>query len=85
MKTSVLIIFAVTVLIVGALAVMNNVCKSGQHAWCAPKSTVRLLRGSHLSILLNEHFEEDGTLVFGAACQFGCEGVLFWRAYGALS
>ena len=41
MKTSVLIIFAVTVLIVGALAVMNNVCKSGQHAWCAPKSTVR--------------------------------------------
>jgi len=41
MKTSVLIIFAVTVLIVGALAVMNNACKSGQHAWCAPKSTVR--------------------------------------------
>ena len=44
-----------------------------------------LLRGSHLSILLNKHFEGDGTLVFGAACQFGCEGVLFWRAYGALS
>jgi hypothetical protein len=40
MKTS-LIILTVTVLIVGALAVMNNACKSGQHAWCAPMSTVR--------------------------------------------
>jgi len=28
------------VLIVGALAVMNNACKSAQHAWCAPMSTV---------------------------------------------
>ena len=40
MKSSVLIILSVTVLI-GALAVMNNSCKSGQHAWCAPMSTVR--------------------------------------------
>jgi hypothetical protein len=41
MKTSVLIIITVTVLVVGALAVMNNACKSGQHVWCAPMSTVR--------------------------------------------
>ena len=41
MKTSVLIIITVTVLIVGALAVLNNACKSGQHVWCAPMSTVR--------------------------------------------
>jgi uncharacterized protein YxeA len=41
MKTSVLIILAVVVLIVGGLAVMNNACKGGQHAWCAPMSTVR--------------------------------------------
>jgi hypothetical protein len=41
MKTSVLIILTMTVVIVGARAVMNNACKSGQHAWCAPMSTVR--------------------------------------------
>jgi hypothetical protein len=41
MKTSVLLILTVTVLIVGALALMNNACKGGQHAWCAPMSTVR--------------------------------------------
>jgi hypothetical protein len=44
MKTRSLIVLIVTVLVVmvvGALAVMNNACKSGQHAWCAPMSTVR--------------------------------------------
>ena len=40
MKTSVLIILTLTVLMVGALAVMNNACKSAQHAWCAPMSAV---------------------------------------------
>ena len=41
MKTSVLIILTVTVLIVGALAVMNNACKASQHEWCAPTSSMR--------------------------------------------
>jgi hypothetical protein len=42
MRTSVLIVLTVTVLGVGgALALMNNACKSGPHAWCAPMSTVR--------------------------------------------
>jgi hypothetical protein len=41
MKTPVLIILTVTVFIVGALAVMNNACKSGQHAWCRSNVTVR--------------------------------------------
>ena len=41
MKISVLIILSATVLIVGALAVMNNACKSGQHAWCRSNVTVR--------------------------------------------
>jgi hypothetical protein len=42
MKTSVLVILTMTVLVVGsALAVMNNACKSGQHTWCAPTSSVR--------------------------------------------
>jgi len=40
MKTSVLIILTLTVLMVRALAVMNNACKSAQHAWCALMSTV---------------------------------------------
>ena len=34
----------------------------------------KLLKGSHLSIGLNEHFEEDGESVYRAACQLGCEG-----------
>jgi hypothetical protein len=42
MKISVLIILTVTVLIVGSLAVMNNACKSGQHAWCRDRGTARV-------------------------------------------
>ena len=38
-----------------------------------------LLHGSNLSIVLNEHFEEDGALVFKAACQLGCEGIVSKR------
>ena len=36
----------------------------------------KLLRGAHLSITLNEHFEEDGAAVYRAACQLGCEGIV---------
>jgi bifunctional non-homologous end joining protein LigD len=32
----------------------------------------KLLHGSHLSIVLNEHFEEDGAIVFREACKLGC-------------
>jgi bifunctional non-homologous end joining protein LigD len=39
----------------------------------------KLLRGSHLSIVLNEHFEEDGATVYRAACQLGCEGIVSKR------
>jgi bifunctional non-homologous end joining protein LigD len=39
----------------------------------------KLLRGSHLSIVLNEHFEEDGAAVYQAACQLGCEGIVSKR------
>ena len=38
-----------------------------------------LLHGSNLSIVLNEHFKEDGALVFNAACQLGCEGIVSKR------
>jgi bifunctional non-homologous end joining protein LigD len=30
-------------------------------------------------ISLNEHFEEDGALVYDAACQLGCEGIVSKR------
>jgi ATP-dependent DNA ligase len=39
----------------------------------------QLLNGSHLSIVLNEHFEEDGALVFRAGCQVGCGGIVSKR------
>jgi len=31
------------------------------------------------AIVLNEHFKEDGALVFNAACQLGCEGIVSKR------
>jgi bifunctional non-homologous end joining protein LigD len=45
----------------------------------------KLLRGSHLSIVLNEHFEEDGAAVYRAVCQLGCEGIVSKRARLAVS
>jgi hypothetical protein len=41
---------------------------------CSPR-----LRGSHLSIVLNEHFTEDGAIVFREACKLGCEGIVSKR------
>ena len=39
----------------------------------------KLLHGSNLSIVLNEHFEEDGAIVFREACKLGCEGIVSKR------
>ena len=36
----------------------------------------KLIKGAHSSIALNEHFTEDGALVFEAACRLGCEGIV---------
>jgi bifunctional non-homologous end joining protein LigD len=36
----------------------------------------KLLKGSHLSTVLNEYFEEEGSAVNRAACQLGCEDVV---------
>jgi len=38
-----------------------------------------LLNGQQMSIVLNEHFEEDGAAVYRAACQLGCEGIVSKR------
>jgi hypothetical protein len=36
----VIVLVAVAVVAVGTLAVMNKACKSNQHAWCAPTSSL---------------------------------------------
>jgi bifunctional non-homologous end joining protein LigD len=36
----------------------------------------RRFEGSHLSLVLNEHYEEDGAIVFREACRLGCEGIV---------
>ena len=38
-----------------------------------------LLKDRQVSIVLNEHFEEDGAAVYRAACQLGCEGIVSKR------
>jgi len=37
----VIVLVAVVLVTAGTLAVMNKACKSSQHAWCAPMSSVR--------------------------------------------
>ena len=40
---------------------------------------VTLLRGAHSTIVLNEHFEGDGEIIFKHACKLGCEGIVSKR------
>jgi hypothetical protein len=37
----VIVLVAVALVTVGTLAVMNKACKTSQHAWCAPMSSVQ--------------------------------------------
>jgi hypothetical protein len=37
----VIVLVAVVLVTVSTLAVMNKACKSSQHAWCAPMSSMR--------------------------------------------
>ena len=39
----------------------------------------KLLEGSDLSLVLNEHYEEDGMIVVHEACRLGCEGIVSKR------
>jgi hypothetical protein len=42
MKSPLVIVLVAVVLVTGGtLAVMNKACKSSQHAWCAPMSSMR--------------------------------------------
>jgi bifunctional non-homologous end joining protein LigD len=39
----------------------------------------KLLRRSHSSVVVNEHFAGDGAIVFREACRLGCEGIVSKR------
>jgi ATP-dependent DNA ligase len=39
----------------------------------------KLVRGPHPGIVLNEHYEGDGEIVFAHACKLGCEGIVSKR------
>jgi bifunctional non-homologous end joining protein LigD len=39
----------------------------------------RLVRTPHSGIVLNEHYEGDGKIVFKYACKLGCEGIVSKR------
>ena len=39
----------------------------------------QLLHGSNPSIVQNQHYEEDGAIVFREACRLGCEGIVSKR------
>jgi hypothetical protein len=37
----VIVLVAIVLVAVGTLVVMNNACKTSQHEWCAPTSSMR--------------------------------------------
>jgi bifunctional non-homologous end joining protein LigD len=39
------------------------------------RKLAKLVRGPHPGIVLNEHYEGDGEIVFEHACKLGCEGI----------
>jgi hypothetical protein len=41
MKTALIALSAAVIVVGSALAVLNNACKSSQHSWCAPNSSVK--------------------------------------------
>jgi ATP-dependent DNA ligase len=43
------------------------------------RALAKLLRLSHSSLVVNEHFEGDGSTVFREACLHGCEGIVSKR------
>jgi bifunctional non-homologous end joining protein LigD len=39
------------------------------------RKLAKLVRTPHPGIVLNEHYEDDGDIVFQHACKLGCEGI----------
>jgi bifunctional non-homologous end joining protein LigD len=45
----------------------------------ASASWARLVRRPQLGMVLNEHYEGDGEIIFKHACKLGCEGMVSKR------
>lgn len=43
------------------------------------RKLAKLVRGPHPGIVLNEHYDGDGEVVFKHACKLGCEGIVSKR------
>ena len=43
------------------------------------QALAKLLRGAHSGIVMNEHFEGDGAIIYKHACALGCEGIVSKR------
>jgi bifunctional non-homologous end joining protein LigD len=39
----------------------------------------KLLSGAHSTVVPNQHYEGDGTIIFKHACKLGCEGIVSKR------
>jgi hypothetical protein len=44
-----------------------------------PAPTIGVWEESQLGIVLNEHYEGDGEIIFKHACELGCEGIVSKR------
>jgi hypothetical protein len=53
---------------IGTLAVLR--CVEGR----AGAKLTKLISASHPGIVLNEHYDGDGAIIFKQACTLGCEG-----------
>jgi bifunctional non-homologous end joining protein LigD len=43
------------------------------------RKLAKLVRGPHPGIVMNQHYEGDGKIVFQPACALGCEGIVSKR------
>jgi len=43
------------------------------------RKLAKLLRRPELGVVLNEHYEGDGEIIFKHACKLGCEGIVSKR------
>ena len=43
------------------------------------KQLAKLLSGAHSTVVPNQHYEGDGTIIFRHACKLGCEGIVSKR------
>jgi hypothetical protein len=42
MRTPTIIFLGLLIVVGGALALMNNACKTGRHSWCAPERSAAM-------------------------------------------